>query len=72
MVLFGFILFGTLCASSDTWIAVSFFEFEKFTAIISSNTFLTPFSLSLSLSLSSFYDFYNASVGILDIILETS
>ena len=46
MVLFGFILFGIFYASYDTWIAVSFFKFEKFTAIMSSNTFLTPFSLS--------------------------
>ena len=45
MALFGFILFGTLCASC-TWISVSFFRFGKFSAIISSNTFLIPFSLS--------------------------
>ena len=41
----GFILFGTLC-DSCTWLSVSFFRFRKFYAIISSNTFLTPLSLS--------------------------
>ena len=43
--LLGFILFGTLCASC-TWISVSFFRVMKFSAIISSSTFLIPLSLS--------------------------
>ena len=43
--LFGFTLFGTLCASFR-WI-IFFFRFGKFPAIISSNTFLTPFFLLL-------------------------
>ena len=43
--LFGFILFGTLCAFC-TLIPVSFFRFGKFLAIISSNTFSIPFFLS--------------------------
>ena len=43
---FGFIFFGTLCASL-TWISVSIPRLGKFSAIILSNTFL-PFSLSLS------------------------
>ena len=45
MSLFEFILFGTLCASY-TWIFASFLNFGKFSAIISSNTFSIPFSLS--------------------------
>ena len=51
--LFGFILFGTLCASC-TWIFVFFFRFQTFSAIISLNTCSIPFSLS--------------SPGILDVI----
>ena len=43
--LFEFILFGTFCASC-TWICVSFFRFGTSSAIISSNTFLIPLSLS--------------------------
>lgn len=39
-------LFQTLYASC-IWISVSFFRFEKFSAVISSNTFLIPFSLFL-------------------------
>ena len=45
--LYGFILFGILCVSY-TCITVSFFMFGKFSAIISSNTFLIS-SLSLLL-----------------------
>ena len=40
-VLFGFILFGILCASC-TWISDSLFRFRKFSVIISSNTFSIP------------------------------
>ena len=39
--LFGFILFGTPCASY-TWLCVSFFRFGKIPGIVSSNTFLSP------------------------------
>ena len=45
MGLFWFFLFGTLCPFW-TWISVSFFRFGKFSATISSNTCLMPFSLS--------------------------
>ena len=62
--LFGFILFGILCASS-TLIYVSFFRFGNFSAVISSNTFSSPFFLS-----SPFGDPYNANVGTLDVISE--
>ena len=41
----GFILPGTLCASW-TWVTVSFPMLGKFSAIISSNVFSGPFSLS--------------------------
>ena len=43
--LFVFILLGTLCATC-TWRSVYFFRFGMFSAIISSNTFSIPFSLS--------------------------
>ena len=39
-----FIFPGTLCASW-TWLTISFPMFRKFLAIISSNIFLSPFSL---------------------------
>ena len=39
-----FIFPGTLCASW-TWLTISFSTFRKFLAIISSNIFLSPFSL---------------------------
>ena len=42
--LFGFILFGILCASCN-WTSVSFFRFGRFSALISSSTFSIPFSL---------------------------
>ena len=44
MHLFGFILFGTFCASC-TRISVSFYRFGNFSAIIYSNTFSIPFAL---------------------------
>ena len=43
-----FILFGDLCASW-TWIPLSFPRLGKFSAIISSNRFSAPFSLSFLL-----------------------
>ena len=42
--LLGFILLGIHC-TSYTWVSVSFFRFEKFSAIISSNIFSIAFSL---------------------------
>ena len=48
MFLLGFILYGTLC-TSWTWVAISFPMLGKFSAIISSNIFSGPFSLSLLL-----------------------
>ena len=45
--LLGFILPGTLCASW-TWLTISFLTFEELSAIISSNIFSGPFSLSSS------------------------
>ena len=45
--LLGFILLGTLCASW-TWLTISFPMSGKFSAIISSNIFLGPFSFSSS------------------------
>ena len=44
--LFGFILFGTICVSC-TWVSIFFVRFGKSSAIISTNTFLVSFSLSL-------------------------
>ena len=41
----GFILPGTLC-TSWTWLTIIFPMLRKFSAIISSNIFLSPFSLS--------------------------
>ena len=41
--LFRLILFETLCASC-VWISVSFFRFEKFSAVIYSHTFSIPLS----------------------------
>lgn len=61
MSLLGFILFGALYASC-TRISV-FFGFEKFSTVISSNTFLT-FSISL------LWNFYNANVSMSDIVPE--
>jgi len=44
VVLFGFIVFGTVC-SSWTWTSVSFPRLENILNIIFSNKFLTPFSI---------------------------
>lgn len=60
--LFGFILFEIFCASC-AWTFLSFFRFRKFSAMISSNTFLC-------LSLFSLWVLYNVSVHILDVVLE--
>ena len=46
VLLLGFILPGTLCASW-TWLTISFPMFGKFSGIISSNIFSGPFSLLL-------------------------
>ena len=46
VVLFGLILFGTLCVSW-TWMSVSFPSLGTFSAIMSSNMFSAPFSLSV-------------------------
>ena len=62
--LLGFILFGTLHASC-TWISVSF-KFWKFLATVSSYTF------SILFSLFSFWNPYNANVGMFDVISEIS
>ena len=46
MDLFGFILFGNLCAPNlQTWMSVSFPRLGKFSAIISSNKSFVPFLL---------------------------
>ena len=63
--LFGFILLGALCASC-TWIAFPFCGFRIFLAIISSNNFSAPFSLSLSF----FSDSYHQDVSTLDAVQE--
>ena len=57
--LFMFIMFETVYVSC-TCISVSFFSFGNFSAIIISNIFLIPVSLSLS----SFWNPFNANVGI--------
>ena len=63
MIYFGvvFILFGTLC-SSHTLRVVSFFRFWNFSAIISSNIF------PILLSLFSFWDPFNANVGMPNVV----
>ena len=65
--LLGFILPGTLCASW-TWLTISFPMFRKCSAIISSNIFSGPFSLSLF----SFWDPYNMNVGAFNVVQEDS
>ena len=63
MVLFGSILFETLC-TNWTWMSVSFLRLGKFSAIMTYNVFSAPFSLpshsgSLSsLKLSLFFKFF--------------
>ena len=59
--LFGFILYGTLCASW-TWVNVSFPRLGKFSAIISSNIFSGPF-------LFSFWDLYNVNISAFDVVV---
>ena len=60
--LFGFICFGTLCAS-QIWVSVSF-KLGKFSAIISSNMWWNIF-ISIS-----FQEPYNLNVSMLDVILK--
>ena len=64
---FGFILPGTLCASW-TWLIISLLVFGKFSAIMSSNIFSSPFFLCLF----SFWDPYNANVGACNVVPEVS
>lgn len=60
--LIGFVLFLSLCASW-IWVSISIFKFGKFSAIISSNIFSTPF-----LSLSCFWDPYNMFISMFDVV----
>ena len=62
--LLGFFLPWTLFASW-TWVAISFPMLGKFSTIISSNIFLV-------LSLFSFWDPYNANVGVFNVVPEVS
>ena len=62
--LLGFILPGTLCASW-MWLIISFPTLGNFSAIISSNVFLGPFSLF-------FWYPYNADVGAFNVAPEVS
>ena len=64
---FGFILLGTLC-DSWTWLTISFPMFGKFSAIMSSNIFSSPFFLCLFF----FWYPYNANVGACNILPEVS
>ena len=64
MICYGVGLLGFLSVSC-TWIFISFFRFGKFSAIISSNTFLIPFSLF------SFWNLYNANIGNFHVISES-
>ena len=61
--LFGFILFGILCAFCP-WIAVSSFRLGQLATVISPSGFRTAFSLF------STWDIYNANVCRLDVVLE--
>ena len=65
--LLGFILPGTLCAPW-TWLTISFPMFGKFSAIMSSNIFSSPFFLCLFF----FWYPYNANVGACNILPEVS
>ena len=60
-----FILPGTLCASW-TWLTISFPTLGKFSASMSSTIFSGPFSLS------SFWDPYNANVGVCNVVPKVS
>ena len=62
----GFILPGIHCISW-TWVTISFPILGKFSAIISSNIFSCPFSLSLLL-----WEPYNTNVDVFDIVPEVS
>ena len=64
---FGFILPGTLCASW-TWLIISLLVFGKFSAIMSSNIFSSPFFLCLF----SFWDPYNVNIGAFNVVPEVS
>ena len=66
MFLFGFMLYGTLCASW-TWVAISFPMLWKFLALIFLNYFLRPFLL-----LFFFWDPYNSNVGVFNVVPEVS
>ena len=59
------ILWAVLCASW-IWISVSFPRLGKFSAIISSNKFSAPFSLSF------FWDSYNTNAIMFDGVTEFS
>ena len=61
--LFGFILFGILCAFCP-WIAVCSFRLGQLATAISPNSFWTAFSLF------STWDIYNTNVRRLDVVLE--
>ena len=64
--LLGFIPPETLCASQIWW-TISFSMLEEFSAIISSNIFFR-----FVLSLFSFWDLYNANVGVFNVVSEVS
>ena len=64
--LLGFIWWGTLSASW-TWLTISYFILGKFSTIISTKKFFTSF-----LFLSFFWDPYNLSVVLFDIVPEVS
>ena len=64
IILFGFILYGTLCASW-TWLTISFSMLEKSSTIISSKIFSYPFFFSFF-----FWDPYNSNVVAFDIVPE--
>lgn len=63
MDILGFILLGPLCAPR-TWMSVSFAQLGKFSAVISSNMFSTPFSFF------SFWDSYYVNVVLFEVVIE--